>query len=78
MCQASEALCLERYGTRAASGRATAHFDHSVIDAWGKETTFDDGAPALGIPILEVDTSHGYRPPLPDLLAPCYALFGHP
>src|SRR5437870_11980947 len=79
MCRAPEAPCLERYRRRAASGtRHRAHFDHLVIDAWRQETPSGDRAPALGVPILEVDTTGGYRPLFPDLLAAVLRSFDHP
>lgn len=70
MCEASDALCLERYRARAASGsRHAAHFDEIVIEAWSRGIVADHRPLELGIPTITVETADGYDPPLADVVA---------
>lgn len=69
-CEVADELALERYRARAASGvRHPVHKDDVVIEARSRGIKSDHGALALGIPIIRVDTSDGYRPPVADVVA---------
>lgn len=66
-CSAPQDVVLRRYAERSPS-RHRGHHDVSVelaadLDAGEFEP------PDLGIPVLRVDTSEGYRPPLAEILA---------
>lgn len=69
-CEVPEAIALERYEARAASGvRHPVHKDEVVIEAWSRGIRSDHGALQLGIPVIRVDTSNGYRPEFGDVVA---------
>ena len=69
-CEVPEAVALERYKTRAASGtRHAVHKDEVVIEAWSRGIKSDHSSLELGIPVIPVDTSDGYRPALDEIVA---------
>lgn len=69
-CDVPDAVALERYRTRAASGtRHAVHKDDVVIDAWSRGIRSDHSALDLGIPAIKVDTLDGYRPPIAQIVA---------
>lgn len=69
-CSVPDTLALERYRGRARAGtRHTVHKDDVVIDAWSRGIRSDHGALDLGIPVITVDTSDGYEPSLPEVVA---------
>ncbi len=69
MCEVPPELSLARYQARAVSGtRHPAHFDQVVLEAWSRGELSDHGTLALDVPVLVVDTSDGYRPPLAEVV----------
>lgn len=69
-CELPEAVALERYKARAASGvRHAVHKDDVVIEAWSRGIRADHSALELGIPVIRVDTSDGYRPEVREIVA---------
>lgn len=69
-CVVADALALERYRARATAGtRHTVHKDEVVIEAWTRGIRADHRPLDLGVPVITVDSSNGYVPPLPELIA---------
>lgn len=67
-CTAPDGVLLDRYVARAASGtRHPGHFDAVVAASWDVRAS---ASPlTLDVPLLVVDTTEGYAPPFPDILA---------
>lgn len=69
-CDVPDPLALERYKARAAGGaRHGVHKDDVVIEAWTRGVRSDHGILDLGIPVITVDTSAGYRPSVVEIVA---------
>lgn len=66
-CHASRDILLQRYVARAPSRHRGHHDAHVELAADLDADEFEP--PDLGIPVLRVDTSDDYQPPLADILA---------
>jgi predicted kinase len=69
-CDIPDDLAIQRYRERARLGvRHVVHKDDAVLEAWSRGEQSDHSALDLGIPVLHVDTSDGYRPSLAEVIA---------
>jgi predicted kinase len=69
-CDVPEELAQARYRARAQiGGRHAVHKDDAVLEAWGAGIRSDHSVLELGIPVIHVDTSDGYRPAIATVVA---------